>query len=377
MSILPQAGCRPNCRLLTVAALLLCWLNVGWAATFTWTNVVSGNASGSWANQANWSGATLPTTTNDTVNFNSLDITANATVTLDGSQSVNALNFSDNATGTAANWIINAGSPSTSTLTLGGASPTINVTNLASGRAAVINAVITGTNGMTKIGSGFVQLNGANKYSGGTILSGSNCHLSVGNSNAFGTGTVMVGANVGDGQVWFNPAGNQTLTNAFEIRTVRWIIDNTTVNGVTAGNLTLNGNVLLNTGPSNARDIYCNENLTINGNVSVTPTTNPMNKSAGSTLTLNGTNTVGGASTVSGGTLIVNGPMNGGATFTVATNSALSGTGSFSGPISLANGSSLTVGNGGNGTLTCGGLTSVPGAIFISLSARRTVRPTA
>jgi len=334
------------------------------SATFTWTKLAGGNASGSWTAQANWSGATLPTTTNDTVNFNTLDITANSTVTLDGSQSVNAMNFSDTATGTAANWIINAGNPTTSTLTLGGASPTINVTNIASGRAAVINAVIAGTNGLTKIGQGFVQLNGANTYSGGTILSGANCYLSVGNSNAFGTGTVTVGANAGDPQVWFNPAGNQTLTNAFEIRCLRWIIESTTVNGVAAGNLTINGNVLLNTGPGNARDIYCSENLTLNGNVSVTPASNPLNKSAGSTLTLNGTNTVGGASTVSGGTLVVNGPMDGGATFTVATNAALSGTGNFSGPISLANGSSLTVGNGGSGTLTCGGLTSVPGVNF-------------
>ena len=337
------------------------------SATFIWTQLASGNASGSWGAQANWSGATLPTTTNDTVNFTTLDLTANSTVTLDGNQSVNAMNFSDSTTGTAANWIINAGTPSTSTLMLGGASPTINVTNMASGRAAVINAVIAGTNGLTKIGSGFAQLNGANTYSGGTILdsaNGNNCYISVGNSNAFGTGTVLVGATVGDVQVWFTPAGNQTLTNAFEIRAVRWIIDNTTVNGVAAGDLTLNGNVLLNTGSSGVRDIYCNDNLTINGNVSVTPTSNPLNKSAGGTLTLNGTNTVGGASMVSGGTLAVNGPMNGGATFTVNSGCTLAGTGNFSGPISLASGSFLTVGNGGNGTLTCGGLTSVPGVNF-------------
>lgn len=33
------------------------------AATFTWIKNASGNASGSWASQANWSGAMLPTTT--------------------------------------------------------------------------------------------------------------------------------------------------------------------------------------------------------------------------------------------------------------------------------------------------------------------------
>ena len=45
----------------------------------------------------------------------------NSTVTLDGSQSANALNFSDTNTSPAASWIINAGSPTNSTLTLGGA----------------------------------------------------------------------------------------------------------------------------------------------------------------------------------------------------------------------------------------------------------------
>ena len=323
-------------------------------ATFTWTNLVSGNASGSWAAQTNWSGGILPTTAGSSILFNSLDLTADSTVTLDGFVTVGSLAFGDANPATPASWIINAGSPSTSTLTLGGTSPAINVANLASGKAAVINAVIAGTNGFTKTGASFLQLNGANTYSGGTIISGSGCCISAGNASAFGTGTITVGGPVGDGQIWFNSGGNLSLTNAFEIRTIRWIIDNSTVNGVTAGSLTVNGNVLLDTGSSNVRDIYCNEPLTINGNVSVSPSSNPMNKQGGYSLTLNGTNMVGGASTVNGGTLTVNGPMNGGATFTVNSGGTLGGTGVFSGPISVASGGTLTPGNNGSGTLTCG-----------------------
>lgn len=333
-------------------------------ATFTWTNLVGGNASGSWAAQNNWTGGTLPTTTGSSVLFNNSDITADSTITLDGYTTVGSMTFSDVNPASAANWILNAGSPSAPTLTLGGANPTITVTNLATGEAAVINAVIGGTGGLTKAGTSFLQLNGANTYTGGTIISGADCRISAGNASAFGAGTITVGAIAGANEVWFNAAGNLTLTNAFEIRAIRWIIDNNTVNGIAAGDLSVNGNVLLNVGPSNVRDIYCNKNLTINGNLTVTPAVNPMNKQGGSTLTLNGTNTVGGASAVNGGTLIVNGPMNGGATFTVNSGGTLSGAGMFSGAISLANGGSLMVGSGGSGTTTCGGLTSVSGAKF-------------
>ena len=353
------------------------------AGTFTWTKLSSGNAAGSWATQGNWSGATLPTTTNDTVNFNTLDITANSTVTLDGNQSASNLNFSDANTATAASWIINAGSPSTATLTLGGASPVINVTSLAGGKAAVINAVLAGTTGFTKNGGSYLQLNGANTYSGGTIISGGG-YISAGNANAFGTGTVQVGGPVGDAQTYLNCGGNLTLTNAFQINTIRWIIDNTTVNGVAAGSLTINGNVMLNTGASNVRDIYCNEPLTINGNVSVTPTTNPLNKNGGSALTLNGTNTIGGASAVNGGTLVINGQMTGGApmavnnggglvvngtvnsanTVTVYSGGTLSGTGNIAGYLYVTNGGNLTPGNSGSGTLTCGRLVAYAGANF-------------
>ena len=90
---------RSAVRTLAAVAILFFALNLS-AATFTWTKLVSGNGSGSWTNQANWSGATLPTTNTDTANFNSLDLTADSTVTLDGNQSVNALNFADTATGT-------------------------------------------------------------------------------------------------------------------------------------------------------------------------------------------------------------------------------------------------------------------------------------
>jgi hypothetical protein len=342
---------------------LFVWmLNSAGAATFTWLQISGGNASGSWANQANWTGATLPTTTNDTLDFSTLDLTADSTITLNGNQSIGSLSFGDANTATAASWLINAGSPASSALTLGGAA-TINVTSFAGGDAAVINVPISGTNGLTKSGTAFLQLNATNTYTGGTILSGSDCRFSIGNSKALSTGTAIIGATAGAGQVWFNAAGALTLTNAFEVRSIRWIIDSTTINGVAAGDLTVNGNVLLNNGSSNVRDIYPNgRNLIINGNVSVASSVNPLNKNGGSTLTLNGSNFVQAASAVNAGTLIVNGPMNGGATFTVNSGATLRGTGVFSGPISVASGGAVRPNADGSGTLTCGGLTMASGA---------------
>ncbi len=344
------------------------------AATLTWTNRVSGNASGSWATPTNWSGGTLPTIALDTANFNALDLTANSIVTLDGNQTINTLNFSDANPATAASWILNAGSPTSSTLTLGGVSPAISVTGLSSGSAAVINAVLAGTNGFTFSGTSYLQLNGANTYSGTTIISGSGATIAFGNNRAFGFGTIQEGGSVGTGQMWFNPSGNLTLTNAMEIRTIRWIINNATVNGVSAGPLTVNGNVLFNTGSSGVRDIYCNEPLTINGNVSVSPATNPLNKQGGYSLTLNGMNTVGGGSTVNAGALIVNGPMNGAGTFTVASGGTLGGTGDLSGSVVVQNGGTLMAGVSGSGTLTCGALTA-NATSFFSLAYGATNNP--
>ena len=353
----------PRVSSTSLALGLFVWLvNSTGAANFTWMQISGGNGSGSWTNQASWTGAALPTTTNDTVDFSTLDLTADSIVTLDGDQSVGSLSFGDSSTGTGASWFITAGSPTSSTLALGGAA-TINVNSLAGGKATVINVPISGTNALTKSGTGFLQLNATNTYIGGTILSGSDCRFSVGNSKALGTGTAIMGATVGAGQLWFNAAGAQTLTNSFEIRTIRWVIDSTTLNGVAAGDLTLNGNVLLNNGSSNVRDIYPNgKNLTINGNVSVASSANPLNKNGGSTLTLNGSNYVQAASAVSAGTLVVNGPMNGGATFTVNNSATLRGTGVFSGPISIASGGLVKPQADGSGTLTCGGLTMAAGS---------------
>ncbi|MEI6644986.1 MAG: autotransporter-associated beta strand repeat-containing protein [bacterium] len=183
-------------RVMTVLALIALAVGNAHAATNTWNKLVSGNASGSWATAANppWSSGALPGAT-DTANFNTLDITADSTVTLDGNQSINALIFGDTTTSSAANWILSAGTPSSSALTLGGTAPTITVNALGTGKAATISAVLAGTAGLTKAGAGTLILTGTNTFSGAT-------------TNLAGT------LQIGDGTSATATAGTGALTNA-------------------------------------------------------------------------------------------------------------------------------------------------------------------
>ena len=349
----------PRCCVeLALSVAILGHVLIAQSATFTWTNLNSGNASGSWTNRANWSGAILPTTINDLAIFNTLDISADSTVTLDGNQAINALFFGDTNSSSGANWLLSPGSPANSTLTLGGSAPRITVSGLAGGKTAVLGAPLAGTNGFTKAGPSFLTLTATNMYSGTTVIAGqgSDGRISFASDFAFGTGKVQVGVlngGSGDSQVWFQPAGNRALTNSLEIQTVRWIIDWNPAGPYASGDLTLNGPLYLNQGTVNVRDIYCGKNLTVNGPVT---SSGGLNKQGGSTLTLNGTNTYSGATVLNSGTIVVNGRNPGTGAFTVNNGTTLAGTGLVAGAISVLDGGNLAPGNAGAGVFTCGTL---------------------
>jgi len=135
----------------------------------------------------------------------------------------------------------------------------------------VINGAISGpfglTSGVTGATKNYVQLNGANTYSGDTLITGSDASFSIGNAGAFGSGKLIVGATPGDSQMWIQSCGNQTITNNVEILTGRFISGSATVAGKAAGNLTLSGNILLNQGTSGG-DLWCQKDLTLSGAVS-------------------------------------------------------------------------------------------------------------
>jgi fibronectin-binding autotransporter adhesin len=129
---------------------------------YVWTNLVSGDASGSWTTPANWSPNGLPGS-GDTANFSTLDITVNSTVSPGGNQTNANLIFGDVTA--SSDWVVDASGILTLKSALG--SPTITVTN----RAATIQAEIDGTNGFTKLGAGALILSGQNLYSGVTTQS--------------------------------------------------------------------------------------------------------------------------------------------------------------------------------------------------------------
>jgi len=162
----------PAAYLLAAVTAALLAAPAAQAATDTWNKLLSGNASGSWSTAANppWSTGALPGS-GDTADFSTLDITADSTVTLDGNQSINALIFGDTTPSSAANWILNPGTPGTSILTLAGTTPTITVNAMGTSKTVTIGAVVAGSVGLTKSGSGTLALSAANTYSGATVIS--------------------------------------------------------------------------------------------------------------------------------------------------------------------------------------------------------------
>lgn len=147
------------------------------AQTFTWSNT----AGGSWGTDANWS--STPTFGTDVIlDFSTLNIAAAAATTLDGNRTAGTLKFAD-ATTASHDWTVNTGSSGTLTLaTTSPAIPEINVTN----RSAIINAVLAGSQGFTKTGSGtLVMGNNANTITGAVSVSAGT--LQLGNLTATAT----------------------------------------------------------------------------------------------------------------------------------------------------------------------------------------------
>lgn len=167
------------------------------AATFAWTNLVAGSASGSWTNQANWN-PNSPPSTNDTADFSTLNITANSTVGLtNGNQTVyvNSMVFGDADTSSAAGWTVTS-SGNLQSLTLAGSNPTIIVNALGTGAGVTNNLVLAGS-GFIKDGSGLLSLNGsgANIFTGSTYITNGTLVLSKSDNTAAVSGDLTVGTN--------------------------------------------------------------------------------------------------------------------------------------------------------------------------------------
>ncbi|MFD0893653.1 putative Ig domain-containing protein, partial [Luteolibacter ambystomatis] len=136
----------------------------------TWTNA----AGGSWFNAGNWSGSTIASGADKTANFSTLNLTANATVTLDGGWTIGNLVFGD--TTPSNNWTLNAGSGGSLTLDVTSGTPTMTVNN----QTAAVNVGLAGTKGLAKAGAGTLSLSGVSTYTGTTSIAAGTLALSGG-----------------------------------------------------------------------------------------------------------------------------------------------------------------------------------------------------
>lgn len=138
----------------------------------TWTNADGGALS--WNTDTNWLANTIADGSGFTADFNTLNVTADTTVTLDTDRTIGNLIFGDTTTSLAAGWVLAGAGDPVGKLTLAGTTPTITVNTLGTGKNASITARLEGTSGFTKDGAGTLVLNYGDtptNISGAVVLS--------------------------------------------------------------------------------------------------------------------------------------------------------------------------------------------------------------
>lgn len=201
---------KPNRRNPLLRALELCSLAVIFnhsvhAASGTWNT----NASGNWSTAGSWLNSIVANDASSTANF-VFNITGNRTVTLDSNRTINKLVFTD-ATTASHDWTL--ARSGTNVLTLGGTTPTIDVTN----RTTTISAVLAGGSQITKAGVGTLIVSGANTFSAGLLHN--NGILQINNNTGAGTGNITLGAGTSGNGPRLQINGGVTIANAVSIPT--------------------------------------------------------------------------------------------------------------------------------------------------------------
>lgn len=178
------------------------------AQSGVWTNLVNGNASGSWTNAANWANGVIAAGADNTADFSTLALTADSTVTLDGARTIGNLVFGNTAATPTNNWILATGSGGPLTLAVSSGQPTLTANNGSNTISAVLaSPAVPG--GITKTGSGLIRLNSANLLTNivNNLAAGT---LQLGNSSALGFVSGAVGTNnVAAGATLYLAAGVQ------------------------------------------------------------------------------------------------------------------------------------------------------------------------
>lgn len=170
----PKYRLHSKCATLNLGlsiSLVLSLLPRAHAADGTWTK----DGSSDWSITTNWLDGIVADGADSTADFSTIDITASRTVQLDSPRTLGNLVFGDSNTAGFASWTLgNDGNPSNIlTMAVNAGSPTITVNT-----ATRISAIIDGTDGLAKAGTGTLVLNQANTYTGATRISGGTLQIS-------------------------------------------------------------------------------------------------------------------------------------------------------------------------------------------------------
>ena len=280
---------------LSVAAALA-FTHSAAAQTYTWTNL----AGGSWGTSGNWDAT--PTFGSDVIlDFSTLDISANTTITLDGARTAGTLKFGD-ATTASNDWIVNTGTSGTLTLATTTGSPAIQVVN----RVATIGAVLAGTQGFEKTGAGTLVLNNSANTITGTITVGAGVlQIRDGSTNTPAVFNNLTGKSItvkntaildlarlhsssAQSVTWTLPALTLESGSTLRFRASTGTSNHTLAAAIsTAGTTTINNN-----GGAYGQDIALTGKLSGSGTINYLATTNSGSATAAvRTLTLSNTST--------------------------------------------------------------------------------------
>ncbi len=261
----------------------------------TWVQTTGGAQN--WAIGANWITGAIPSPlAGDIVDFSTVNIAANTTVTLGADRIGGMWKFGD-ASG-AQTWTINSGN----TITLAGTTPTVEVLN----NSAQLNCVVAGTAGLTKTGTGILHLNASNTYTGVTRINDGTLQATTlangGSNSSIGSSTNGAGNLILNGGTLAYTGAAVSTNRLFSLQASSTIEASGTgaVNFTSTGSMGFNGNTTAKTLTLDGTNTGSNTIAAIIGdNTGATSLT----KSGSGTWVLSGANTFTGMTIIEGGTL--------------------------------------------------------------------------
>ena len=315
---------------------------------------------GTWSVLQNWSGGAFAFGADQTADFSTLALSADATVVLDNAYTIGSLLFGD--TTASHGWILNGpGTPLT--LAVSSNSPVILVSN----QTATLNLPLAGGSGLTKTGAGALTFSATNTYTGGTAINAGALIMKA--PAAYGTNTIATGATLDfqSGGAFNNSLNTAAYTVAGTGVLKLSISLSVNQGGVTNGISYPNSRVNVQMGSGGLIWVTGNSSVTASGYYQSLWQSNQasLQVDAGSSIAFGegGTNGVVQVDAVNGGGNILQG-------WTTFTNNFImgvaGGSGAFSGTISATTTNILNITKSGTGTQVLTGTNTYTGTTTIS-----------